>query len=82
MCTKCHDDLNKLIAITDYGHEITPHHSHLGDLTCSECHKMHNKSVASCQNCHDFEFLQKLPPQWRKLQVGDLKTMLENTGGK
>ena len=45
-----------------------PHNSHLGDLTCSDCHKMHMQSKAACQNCHDFEFLHNLPAEWQKVQ--------------
>ncbi|WP_303758244.1 cytochrome c3 family protein [Selenomonas ruminantium] len=52
MCTKCHSDMDALVAKTDKGSGVNPHNSHLGDLTCSDCHKMHNQSKAACQNCH------------------------------
>ncbi len=68
MCTKCHSDMDALIAKTDKGNGVNPHNSHLGDLTCSDCHKMHTQSKAACQNCHDFEFLHNLSPQWEKVQ--------------
>lgn len=68
MCTKCHSDLDELIAKTDKGDGVNPHNSHLGDLTCSDCHKMHMQSKAACQNCHDFEFLHNLPAEWEKVQ--------------
>ena len=67
MCTKCHDNMDELIAKTDKGDGVNPHNSHLGDLTCSDCHKMHMESKAACQNCHDFEFLHQLPAEWQKV---------------
>ena len=68
MCTKCHSDMDALIAKSDKGNGVNPHNSHLGDLTCSDCHKMHKQSKAACQNCHDFEFLHNLPAEWEKVQ--------------
>ncbi len=68
MCTKCHNDIDALIAKTDKGNGVNPHNSHLGDLTCSDCHSMHRQSKAACQNCHDFEFLHNLPAEWEKVQ--------------
>ena len=69
MCTKCHDNIEELIAKTDKGNGINPHDSHLGELNCADCHKMHTKSVAACQNCHDFEFLASLPSEWKKIEL-------------
>lgn len=65
MCLKCHTDLDAIKEKTDYGNGINPHDSHLGDLNCADCHKMHNKSQAACMKCHDFDFLQKLPSEWQ-----------------
>lgn len=65
MCTKCHTDIDAIIAKTNY-EEANPHNSHIGDLTCSDCHKMHNPSKALCADCHNFAFLQKLPAGWEK----------------
>ncbi len=65
MCTKCHSNMDEIVAKTDYG-EANPHNSHLGDLVCSDCHKMHNKSHAKCADCHSFAFLQELPEDWDK----------------
>ena len=64
MCTKCHDDLDRIKIKTDEGDGINPHDSHLGDLNCADCHKMHTKSKASCSECHDFDFLKRLPAEW------------------
>ncbi len=68
MCIKCHGDMDEMMAKTDKGAGVNPHNSHLGDLTCADCHKMHKQSKAACQNCHDFEFLHNLPPEWEKVQ--------------
>ncbi|MDD6120904.1 MAG: cytochrome c3 family protein [Selenomonadaceae bacterium] len=64
MCLKCHKDLDAIVAKTDMGNGVNPHNSHLGDLNCEDCHKMHNKSEAACMKCHDFDFLQTLPAEW------------------
>ncbi|MCR5757474.1 MAG: cytochrome c3 family protein [Selenomonas sp.] len=68
MCTKCHTNLDEIVTKTDQGNGVNPHDSHLGDLTCSDCHRMHQKSKAACQDCHDFEFLKQLPPEWQKVK--------------
>ena len=63
MCTKCHK-VDEIIAKTDKGNGINPHNSHLGDLNCEDCHKMHDRSEAACMKCHDFDFLSNLPGEW------------------
>lgn len=64
MCVKCHkvDDIK---AKTNFGQE-NPHDSHLGDLVCADCHKMHIKSKTKCSQCHNFDFMKKLPAEWEK----------------
>lgn len=62
MCLKCHD-VKTIVEKTNYK-EGNPHDSHLGDLVCSDCHYSHEKSKAACQECHNFDFLQNLPPEW------------------
>ena len=62
MCIKCHD-IDTIKAKTNFP-EGNPHDSHLGDLVCSDCHYSHEKSKAACQQCHNFDFLQHLPPEW------------------
>ncbi|SEH34144.1 cytochrome c3 family protein [Selenomonas sp. KH1T6] len=64
MCTKCHK-VEDIVAKTNYDGK-NPHDSHLGDLVCSDCHYSHEKSKAKCMECHNFEFLQNLPPEWAK----------------
>ena len=64
MCLKCHA-INDIKVKTNYGQE-NPHDSHLGDLVCADCHKMHNKSKTACAECHTFDFMKKLPAEWEK----------------
>jgi len=35
------------------GLEINPHDSHLGEMDCSTCHKMHKPSEDYCAQCHE-----------------------------
>lgn len=62
MCTKCHN-VDEVIAKTNYDGK-NPHDSHLGELTCYDCHYSHEKSKAACSECHNFDFLQNLPSEW------------------
>ena len=74
MCTKCHTNMDDIIAKTDKGNGVNPHDSHLGDLNCADCHKMHAKSKAACQQCHNFDFLQQLPAEWEHPHTDKDKT--------
>ena len=35
------------------GLEINPHDSHLGEMDCATCHRMHNPSEDYCAQCHE-----------------------------
>ena len=52
-CESCHGNYDKLIPLTDKG-AVNPHESHLGEPDCSQCHHIHKKSEAACNQCHDF----------------------------
>ena len=52
-CESCHGNYDKLISLTDKGN-VNPHESHLGEPDCSQCHHIHKKSEAACNQCHDF----------------------------
>lgn len=59
-CLKCHQkDQQKMIEATNFDHG-NPHDSHLGDVDCNLCHKMHRQSEVYCVQCHDFEWFKKL----------------------
>jgi nitrate/TMAO reductase-like tetraheme cytochrome c subunit len=38
---------------------VNPHDSHLGEVSCTMCHKMHQPSVLYCNDCHKYE--QRVP---------------------
>lgn len=64
MCIKCHD-VEKIKTKTDFN-GVNPHDSHMGDLVCSDCHSMHRQSKTTCSQCHSFDWMKKLPPNWEK----------------
>ncbi len=68
MCLKCHTNLEEIVEKTKGADGVNPHDSHLGELNCADCHKMHMQSEAVCQHCHDFEFLHSLPEEWKKVK--------------
>lgn len=61
-CLACHSTPNangKFLGVAkqytfDGGVPITanPHQSHLVELPCTECHKIHTQSVLYCNQCH------------------------------
>ncbi|WP_295478979.1 cytochrome c3 family protein [Sutterella sp.] len=53
VCKQCHS-YEKLAQATAKV-EPNPHHSHLGDVNCTECHKGHQKSELMCDQCHQFK---------------------------
>jgi hypothetical protein len=55
-CFDCHEpnehtSYDQVIQLTA-GLELNPHDSHLGELECSTCHKMHGPSEDYCAQCH------------------------------
>lgn len=61
-CLKCHGSYANLIALTKDSTELTviadeavnPHDTHLGEVDCYYCHKMHKKfkPINYCYDCH------------------------------
>ncbi|MGB9791807.1 MAG: cytochrome c3 family protein [Thermacetogeniaceae bacterium] len=63
-CLKCHGkDFSKVVAATSYK-ESNPHDSHLGEMDCTLCHKMHKKSKVYCAQCHEFSWFNELDSSW------------------
>ena len=66
-CFRCHGDYKSL---ADGSAELTerlgrnPHKSHMGDVPCSECHKVHQPSKFVCSECHKSKWDEKLPQGW------------------
>jgi fumarate reductase flavoprotein subunit len=56
-CVECHGSLEQVAKKSS--HEINPHKSHLGDMSCSVCHHGHVSSWTYCLNCHGFDL--KIP---------------------
>ncbi len=56
-CVQCHGTLAKVAEKSN--HEINPHKSHLGDMSCTSCHYGHAASWTYCLNCHNFDL--KIP---------------------
>jgi hypothetical protein len=53
VCTKCHGTYSQLAAKTG-ADEPNPHASHLGEISCMNCHHVHRASVTYCAQCHNF----------------------------
>ncbi|EGO64981.1 cytochrome c3 [Acetonema longum] len=67
-CLKCHqDDWQQTVTATQYDHR-NPHDSHLGEIDCSLCHKMHRTSEVYCAQCHEFDWFKKLGSDWKQSQ--------------
>jgi fumarate reductase flavoprotein subunit len=56
-CVECHGALDQVAKKSS--HEINPHKSHLGEMSCTVCHHGHVSSWAYCLNCHNFDL--KIP---------------------
>lgn len=55
-CIACHKDYNVKT------NKINPslpkvHDTHMGELSCNLCHKIHGKSVNFCAQCHDWHYM-------------------------
>jgi fumarate reductase flavoprotein subunit len=56
-CVQCHGDLKAVGAGTPG--PLNPHLSHLGETSCTLCHRGHEASRSYCQSCHAFDM--KIP---------------------
>lgn len=54
LCLSCHGSYDAVAALTS-DLVPNPHHSHMGEVTCTECHSEHQPSRLSCNQCHIFE---------------------------
>lgn len=63
-CLECHQkNWDKIVKATDF-ERSNPHKSHLGDIDCHLCHKMHKKSELYCAQCHKHKWFKKLDDSW------------------
>ena len=51
-CTNCHGSYQDIAALTPW--EPNPHLSHMGEVQCTTCHKVHKASESFCDKCHSF----------------------------
>ncbi len=58
LCTSCHGSYSQIAAQTA-SDRPNPHASHLGKVPCASCHRVHEASRMSCNECHTFA---KRPP--------------------
>lgn len=55
-CFVCHGGSYEGLAKTTAKLDPNPHYTHLGDITCNECHRFGGReSVNMCANCHNLE---------------------------
>lgn len=55
-CLACHGSYDKMAERTKDA-VPNPHFNHYGERDCATCHKGHQKSVLSCNNCHKFNLV-------------------------
>lgn len=55
-CLACHVSYDKMAERTKDALP-NPHFNHYGERDCSTCHKGHEKSVLTCNNCHKFDLV-------------------------
>ena len=56
-CIECHGSYADVKELTKDLPEANPHDSHLGELDCRDCHKMHKPSEVVCASCHNFDLV-------------------------
>lgn len=56
-CKECHGTYADVKELTKKLPEANPHDSHLGELDCRDCHKIHRASEVVCASCHNFDFV-------------------------
>jgi len=64
-CLECHEeDYEQAVAATEF-EESNPHDSHMGEIDCTQCHQMHDKSKVMCSQCHTFSWFEELDDSWK-----------------
>ena len=54
-CMTCHGDYPAMKAVTK-NVKPNPHDSHLGEISCTECHRQHQSPVVKCLECHEGKY--------------------------
>jgi len=64
-CQECHKkDFDRVKVATNF-EQSNPHDSHLGEIDCTLCHKMHRQSEVYCAQCHEFTWFKALDSNWK-----------------
>ena len=50
-CFTCHGS-HEALAQKTKDKDPNPHYTHMGDMNCNECHRIHTPSVNMCSSCH------------------------------
>jgi hypothetical protein len=58
-CMTCHGDYPAMKALTKDA-KPNPHDSHLGEISCTECHRQHQPPVVKCLECHEGKYKFKI----------------------
>ncbi len=54
VCLGCHESYEAVAELT-VDVVPNPHHSHMGEVKCTDCHSEHAEPRLSCNQCHVFE---------------------------
>lgn len=54
-CLKCHGGSYAELAKKTDGGDLNFHDTHLGEISCMDCHHGHKASTLICDQCHEFK---------------------------
>lgn len=60
-CLKCHGPSYADLAKKTEDLDINPHATHLGEVSCMQCHQGHKPPRLVCVQCHEFGDMFKVP---------------------
>lgn len=52
-CLECHDSRNAIAELTAKL-DVNPHFGHEDGVACNSCHREHEMSILSCDDCHQW----------------------------
>lgn len=66
-CLSCHSQNYEGLASSTQNLEPNPHKSpHHEGMDCTMCHQVHQESELMCAECHTFDWMEDLGPNWIK----------------
>ncbi len=60
-CLQCHGPTYEALAKKTQEMDINPHATHMGEISCYECHQAHKPPKLVCVQCHEFADMFKVP---------------------